>query len=112
MRKKKENFLHIVPEKSENVELLEDADGKTSLIIHRTGKIERIFIYLFNQPDRVTLELDDLGKRALELIDGKRRVDEIASVIQKEFGEKAEPLYERLAGFMKILMTNKIVKIG
>ena len=36
-------------------------------------------------------------------MDGEKSIFQIGQAVREEYGEKAEPLYERLSRFMKIL---------
>jgi hypothetical protein len=42
-------------------------------------------------------------------IDGERNVYQIAELVRDKFGDKAEPLYDRLIKFMVILENNKFI---
>ena len=44
-----------------------------------------------------------LGSFIWQQIDGEKSILQIGELVQEAFGEKAEPLYERLAQYMKIL---------
>ena len=46
---------------------------------------------------------DGSTDRTWELIDGERNILDIGTIIKGNFGEKAEPVYERLAQYFKIL---------
>ena len=49
-------------------------------------------------------------------MDGQRSIYEIGALVKEKFGEKAEPLYPRLAQYMKTLHNNHFIvyenKIG
>ena len=45
----------------------------------------------------------ELGSFIWQQIDGEKSILQIGELVQEAFGEKAEPLYERLAQYMKIL---------
>ncbi len=58
---------------------------------------------VFNIPERTVTELDEKSAAVWQLIDGKRSVYEIADGLKNRYGEDCEPLYERLALFLKTL---------
>ena len=43
-------------------------------------------------------------------MDGEKDIVKIGEIVKEHFGEKAEPLYERLATFFKILDSYSFVK--
>ena len=52
---------------------------------------------------RMHITLEELGSFIWQQIDGEKSILQIGELVQEAFGEKAEPLYERLAQYMKIL---------
>ena len=44
-----------------------------------------------------------MGSFVWPLIDGERNITDIGVFVKEHFGEKAEPLYERLAKYFKVL---------
>jgi hypothetical protein len=55
------------------------------------------------------IKLDDVGSYIWELCDGKKTVKDVAECLQNEFGEKVEPLYDRLALFLQSLEKNHFI---
>ena len=53
--------------------------------------------------------MDEFGTFVWEQIDGKRTIYEIGGKLKNQFGVKAEPVYERLSQFIKILHKNHFV---
>ena len=109
MTRKGKNLMEMIPVRSDKVSLEERADGKINIIIYRNSLIERIVRKLFKSPEKVTIELDQLGSRVFQLCDGRRNIYEISRIIDREFGERARPLEARLITFIKILVNNKFV---
>ncbi|MBV8048799.1 MAG: PqqD family protein [Paludibacterium sp.] len=54
----------------------------------------------FKIPAFRRIELDDYGSFVLLSIDGKRTVEEIGAAMSAQFGERANPLFERLLMFL------------
>lgn len=71
--------------------------------VHNTGLFPRIAQILCKCPEYSNIELDDFGSFVWKCVDGKHSIYEIGDDVRKQFGEKAEPLYERLCSFFKIL---------
>ena len=55
------------------------------------------------------INLDTFGTSVWNAINGKNTVAEIGDVLRNEFGEKIEPVYERLGLFIKMLEKNKLI---
>ena len=51
------------------------------------------------------VNLDQYGTAVWRLFDGKLTVREIGEILKTRFGDTVEPLYARLAAFLKILKT-------
>jgi len=56
------------------------------------------------------ISLDDLGSWVWLQCNGSRTVAEIGEDLKKEFGEKAEPVYDRLGGFFRIMEEHLFIK--
>ena len=103
MKKNSGNFLEFVPVKSGSINWKSDGDGKVTLEIENKGLFNRVAQKLFKKPKISYVHLDELGSFVWPLIDGKQDITAIGVSVKERFGEKAEPLYERLAKFFKIL---------
>ena len=64
---------------------------------------------LLGKPKVSRIELDDLGSFIWQEMDGVRTVYEIGSAVKGRFGKKAEPLYERLCEYIRILHNNRFI---
>lgn len=100
--KGKDNFLLYIPHRSNNVEW-ENRKGKVVLIFHHDKLIEKTVRLFIKRPKTTTLELDEIGSAVWKLIDGEKNIYEIGQKLKEEFGDKAEPLYERLIMFIRYL---------
>jgi len=58
---------------------------------------------LFRKPRISYVHLDETGSYIWQQLDGKTNVAGIAQAVHTHFGEKAEPLYERLLKFFEIV---------
>lgn len=109
--KKKDNILEYVPYKNPNFEVKVNEDGKITLIVPRRGIINKLAQFLFFAPKRTYLHMDNLGSFVWDQIDGARNIEQIAGNIKNEYKEKANPLYERLITFLKLLQKNGFILI-
>jgi len=55
------------------------------------------------------IQLDDIGSLIWSLCDGRKTVKEISRKLREKFGDKVEPLYERLGTFFQNLEKNKFI---
>lgn len=55
------------------------------------------------------IRLDDIGSFIWGLCDGRQTVKEISGKLTEQFGDKVEPLYERLATFFQSLEKNTFI---
>lgn len=115
-KKQKENYLDFIPRPNALFETSRDKQGHIEVKVHNKGVINRIAQILFKKPKYSYIALDDLGTFVWDSMDGRRSVYEIGGMVKEKFGEKAEPLYPRLAQYMKTLHNNHFIvyenKIG
>ncbi len=57
----------------------------------------------------INLKLDELGSAAWLEIDGNKKVNEIANKLTQKFGEKIQPVEERLTKFLTQLYEHKFI---
>jgi hypothetical protein len=109
--KKDENFLEYVVVKNDEKQWEETNDGLIRFIIPRDGLLDKIVRLLFNTPEEMKIDLDEIGTEVWKQIDNERNVKEIADRVEDEFGEKIEPLYPRLVKYIKILKNNEFIQL-
>lgn len=107
-KKKQENFLDYVPAISEKNTWSEKDGLVTVHMVHR-GFYATIAQKVFQRPRVSHIDLEGQGSFVFLQIDGKRTVGDIALLVKAEFGEAAEPLYDRLTKYMQILHNNKFI---
>ena len=56
------------------------------------------------------VNLDEIGSYLWVLVDGEKTVDQIAQLFKKQFGDRVEPLYDRLSMFLMNLEKNGFIK--
>ena len=84
-------------------------DGKIEIKMHNKGVFNKIAQVLFKKPKYSYIELDEFGSFVWEQMDGKKTIYEIGTLVKERFGDKAEPLYERLSQYIKILHNNHFI---
>ena len=111
MKKKviSENYLEKVPLRAD-LKWSADDDGKVTLEIENKGFFNRLTQKLFKKPETSYVHLDETGSFVWPLMDGEKNIIEIGKMVEEKFGEKANPLYERLAKYFQILDSYGFIK--
>lgn len=110
MAKKQENYLDFVPILSDrNTWDVQDNGLVTVHMVHR-GVYAWIAQTFFHRPRVSHIDLDTMGSFIFQRIDGKRTVGELAELVKAEFGDRAEPLYDRLVKYLQILRNNGFIR--
>ena len=109
MAKKKENYLDYIPKHNERFAWESKENGLVVIKVPNMGFFNRIAQLIFRKPKFSYIDLDEFGSFVWTQIDGQRTVYEIGQAVKERFGDKAEPLYERLSKFITILRNNAYV---
>ena len=107
-----ENYLENVPVRHPDLEWKTDSDGIVTILVENKGIMNRIMQVIFCKPKTSYIHLDKLGSFIWPLLDGKMNITEIGKLVDKEFGEDAHPLYERLARYFQILDSYHFIQWG
>ncbi len=111
MKKERENFLDKIPYRNENIKWTEDGDDIVTLEIENKGVFNTIAQKLFKKPRISYVHLEEIGSFIWKRIDGTKTVAALADELKEEFGDKAEPLYERISKYIQILNSYEFIKI-
>lgn len=105
MKKQKQsgNFLDKKPSRKDGIDWTTDKDGIVTLEINNKGFFNFLAQKLFKKPKISYIHLDEMGSFVWPLIDGEKDITELGKMVDEHFGEKAQPLYERLAKYFMIL---------
>ncbi|MBQ6824988.1 MAG: PqqD family protein [Clostridia bacterium] len=105
MKKKviSENYLDRIPARAAGIEWKANSEGMVTLEIQNTGWANRLAQLLLGKPKISYIHLDELGSFVWPLLDGERDITALGKLVDAQFGEKAHPLYERLAQYFRIL---------
>ena len=107
MAKKKEvinqNYLDNIPVRQEGLRWDANDKGLVTLYVHNKGLMKKLTQVLLKKPEYTQVHLDENGSFIWPLIDGEKTIAEYGDPVKEKFGEKAEPLYPRLAKFFQIL---------
>lgn len=107
MRKKRKtmpaNYLEKTPHRAEHIQWSKDEAGMVTLDIENKGIFNRAAQKLLHKPKVSHIHLDEMGSFIWPVIDGQKDIAAIGELVEKQFGDKANPLYERLAKYFQIL---------
>lgn len=105
------NYLDLVPKIAEGLVWNSNEENIVTLEIENRGLFNRIAQKVFKKPKISYIHLDELGSYAWLLIDGESNVSQIAVPFKEHFGEKAEPLYEKLVKYFEILKSYNFITL-
>ena len=107
--KQKENYLEKIPCHKVGLNWSQDEKGIVTLEMENRGVANFLMQKLFKKPRVSYIHLEEFGSFIWLQIDGKRDIIAIGELVKSQFGEKAEPLYERLGTYIKTLQTNGFI---
>lgn len=105
---KKANYLDLHPMRLHNEEI---ADDKIVTILIPKFKNKFIVQYIvpkLKSPE-IKLKLDEIGSATWLLLDGKKDVREISKLLFEKFGDKIEPVNQRLTKFLTGLYEQRLI---
>lgn len=100
--RKSENYLEKIPQINPKYAWKQDENGIVTIEIENKGIMNRIARKLFKKPKISYVHLDEFGSFVWNRIDGNKNIIAIGKDVDERFGEKAYPLYERLAKYFQI----------
>jgi hypothetical protein len=103
------NFLELIPVKNIKWER-----GERGLVVLLKPKFKNKFLVKYLSP-RIKnpffrIKLDEIGSYVWELCDEQNTVGNIGRKLKEKFGEKIEPVYDRLILFLRQLEGGKCIK--
>lgn len=96
---KNENLLDLIPYKLVESEKNEFGDVTILFPKFKNPFFSKLFVSK-NKSPYIKIKLDSLGSAFWDECDGKQDVQEIGSKLKVKFGEKIEPIYNRLQIFI------------
>lgn len=107
--KKKLNFLDVIPEKSTKIKWESTNKGTIKILVPRDKWLDKAVRKFTKTPEHFKIDLDAHGSYVWECIDGTSTVHDISKKVHNQFGDKAEPLLDRLVTYMRILKNNNFI---
>ena len=111
-KKKEQNYLEKVPVRNPEFSWKEDGQGIVTVDMVHKGIFDKLAQKLWVTPKVSHVKLDRFGSFVWKQMDGNRNIIDIGVLVREEFADQAEPLYERLAEFVKMLRDNRFVTFG
>jgi len=105
------NLLELIPRR--RVDFTTDEQGQVTLKMPRFHHplAVRLFGPFLRRPS-FDLRLDDLGSFVWGQCDGATTVAEIGERLSKQFGDRVEPLWERLGKFLRKLEREDLLQVA
>ena len=111
-KKKDHNYLEKVPVRNPEFSWKEDGQGIVTVDMVHKGIFDKLAQKLWVTPKVSHVKLDRFGSFVWKQMDGNRNIIDIGVLVREEFADQADPLYERLAEFVKMLRDNRFVTFG
>lgn len=109
--KKDNNLLDYVPRIPEKLNWTEDDEHRVTVDVENKGVFNRIAQKCFGRPAVSHIALEQFGSFIWKQIDGVHTIYDIALLVKEEFGEDAEPLYDRLLAYFRTLQGHGFVTL-
>ena len=105
--KNNEEILSLKFRICDNVNYKIDDNGIVTVLEKQDHKIQKFFRKLrFKIPLYKEITLDEISSEVFTQIDGIKTVKEIGECLEVKFGDKVNPLYERLLVFINHIYIN------
>ncbi len=104
------NYLEKCPFIPDYIDWNTDDNGIVTISIENKGIFNKIAQRLLKKPKVSYVHLDEFGSNIWQLIDGHKNIIEIGKLFEEKFGDKVNPLYERLAKYFQILYSYGFIK--
>lgn len=109
MAKKQKNYMDYIPVHNPKISWEVKEDERVELAVPNRGFFNRIAQIFFKRPKISYIKLDQYGSFVWQQIDGNTDIYAISQKMKSQFGEKAEPVVERLIQFMRTLQVNRYI---
>ena len=111
MAKRKDNYLDYIPVRVDKFKW-ETKDGIVTIFVENKGFFNFLAQKLLHKPKVSQVHLEEIGSFVWPLIDGEKSIYEIGKYVEEHFGDKCEPLYERLSRYFQMLVNCGFVKLN
>ena len=106
--KYEKNFLDFTPIRL--IDWESNHDGIVQLKKPRfNNQFMKKLLKRFGKSEYISIQLDDFGSYVWMNCDGNHKIEDIGYKLRDQFGEKIEPVFERLGTFIKMLAYQKFI---
>lgn len=105
------NYLDFIPKHNDKYTWEMDEQRSVTIFIENKGIFNRLAQKFLKKPKVSQVHLEKMGSFIWSLIDGECSIFVIGESVKDHFGEEAEPLYPRLAQYIKMLENNNLIKV-
>ncbi len=114
MKKKKNiisaNYLEKIPVRNSAFQWFVDEQGIVTIDVENKGFVNRIAQKLLKKPKVSHVHLDEMGSFIWPLLDSNKNIIALGEDVKAHFGDKAEPLYQRLVKYLQILESYSFIE--
>lgn len=110
--KQSKNFLEFIPRRVDKYKWEHDEEGNVTIFVENKGAFNRIAQKILKKPKVSQIHLQGIGNFVWPLIDGETNILDLGIKVKEHFGEDAEPLYERLSEYMKMLESYGFIELA
>ena len=86
-----------------NTKIGNSRNNKVYLIFNHDKFVEKLMRWLVKKPYTSDIELDEIGSRVWQYIDGSTTVYDITKKLSEKYGENFDPKYERVSMFLNYM---------
>lgn len=106
-----ENYLEYIPVRNPAIGYRVREGNIVTLSVPNTGFFNRLAQRFFTAHKTTRVTLDSVGSFVYLAVDGEKSIETIGRELKKAFGDKAEPLYERLSLFINGMVTKGYITL-
>ena len=110
--KQSKNFLEFIPRRVDKYKWEQDEEGNVTIFVENKGAFNRVAQKILKKPKVSQIHLQGIGNFVWPLIDGETNILDLGTKVKEHFGEDAEPLYERLSEYMKMLESYGFIELA
>lgn len=105
---KNANYLEVTPLRILNEEV--DQNNIVTILIPKvTNRFAKKYFEPMLKTPVIKLKLDEIGSASWLAIDGKKKVADIAAELVQKFGDKIDPVEERLTKYLTTLYEQRFI---
>ena len=104
-----DNFLTYIPIPNPKYPFEVNEKQEVTILQEHRGPFYFLTQKLMKKPRYTQIHLDEMGNYIWPLMDGKNDIIAIASAVKEHYGQKAEPLYPRMAQYFQTLASYAFV---